>query len=447
MKNHKSLFISVYKIYTKHEHHLLGDNMKQLAFVCAIFLLFSFRSTCVTAQIASGFHNPVFGARALAQGNAFVARADDASAIAFNPAGLTQLERPQISLGSCFVLPSVEYHGDGISENMDTDVNIIPNLFFASPILGNKLAAGLGITIPYGLQGEWDDDGFSRYVITDFDLTIININPTITFKPFSFLSIGAGLDYYYADSNQESRIPPLVAGTPEGFRDLEMNGDAFGYNAGILCNINPQHSIGISFRSKADIDFDGELELSGLPAAVTGFERFDSDASTTAAIPEMLSLGYAYRQGNLWSIEADVQWTNWSRFDVLGIDLDPPNPLLGTEIEDVRKWRDTWGFALGGEYKFSEALKARGGYAFHESPVPSETFEPSVPQSSRHALFTGLGYGWGKNVNKWLDLAYGVVFYENRKIDNTVGDAFGGPIDGRYDLITHLLAINFNYRF
>ncbi|MFN3531302.1 MAG: OmpP1/FadL family transporter [Candidatus Brocadia sp.] len=421
--------------------------MKRLAFVCVFILLCSSRGTDALAQIASGFHNPVFSALTLAQGNAFVARADDASAIAFNPAGLTQLERPQISSGASFVLPSVEYHGNGINEEMDTGINIIPNLYVASPIIGDKLAAGIGVTVPYGLQGKWDEDGFSRFVITDFDLNIININPTVTFKPLSFLSIGAGLDYYYADSNQESRIPSLVSGTPEGFRDLEMHGDAFGYNAGILCNITPQHSIGISFRSKADIDFDGELELSGLTAAVTGFDRFDSNAETTATIPEMLSFGYAYRHGNLWSIEVDIQWTNWSRFDVLEIGLDPPNPLIGTEIEDIRKWNDTWGFALGGEYKLYETLKVRGGYAFHESPVPSETFEPSIPQSSRHALFTGLGYGWGKHLNKWIDIAYGVVFYENRKINNTVGDALGGAIDGRYDLITHLIALNFNYRF
>lgn len=421
--------------------------MKRLAVVCLIFLLPFISHSSAFAQIASGFHNPVFGAQALAQGNAFVARADDASAIAFNPAGLTQLERPQISSGLSFILPSVEYHGNGISEDMDTDINIIPNLFFASPVMGNTLAAGIGVTVPYGLRGKWDEDGFSRFVITDFDLNIICINSAITFKPLSFLSIGAGLNYYYADSNQESRTPPLVSGTPEGFRDLEMHGDAFGYNAGILCNVTPQHSIGISFRSKADINFDGKLKLSGLPPSVTGFDHFDSDASTTATIPEMLSFGYAYRHGNLWSIEADVQWTNWSRFDVLGIDLDPPNPLIGAETEDIRKWHDTWGFALGGEYKLCEVLKVRGGYAFHESPVPSETFEPSVPQSSRHALFTGLGYAWGKNLNKWVDLAYGVVFYEDRKIDNNVGDALGGPIDGRYDLITHLIAINFNYRF
>ncbi len=421
--------------------------MKRLAVGYIFILLFSFKTADALAQITSGLHNPVFGALALAQGNAFLARADDASAIAFNPAGLTQLERPQISSGSSFILSSAKYHGNGINEDMDTDVNFIPNSFFASPIIKNKLAAGLGITVPYGLNGKWDEDGFSRFVVTDFDLKIININPTITFQPLPFLSIGGGFDYYHADSTQKSRIPSLAPDTPEGFRNLEMHGEAFGYNAGILCTISPQHSVGISFRSKADINFDGKMKLRGLPPAVLGSDRFYSDTEASATLPEMLSFGYAYRHGKLWSIEADVQWTNWSRFDVVKVDLDPPNPLLGSEVEDVRKWHNTLGVALGGEYKLYETLKLRGGYSFHETPVPSKTFEPSVPQSSRHGLFTGCGYSWGKNLNKWVDFAYGVVFYENRKVDNTVGDAFGTPIDGRYDLITHIIAVNFNYRF
>lgn len=421
--------------------------MKRFAAICFFILLSYLKETDAVAQIASGFHNPVFSASPLAQGNAFVARADDASAIAFNPAGLTQLTRPQISSGMSFVLPSVEYHGNGISEDMDTGINMIPHSYFASPIIENKLAAGIGLTAPYGLKGKWDENGFSRFVITDFDLSIININPTITFKPLPFLSIGTGLNYYYADSTQEGRIPSFVSGTPEGFRKLEMDGDGFGYNAGILCTLTPQHSVGISFRSKADLDLDGELKLSGLPEAITGSDRFRSDASTTATLPEMVSFGYAYRHGQTWSIEADAQWTNWSRFDVLEIGLEPPNPLLGSELEDVRNWHNTWGFALGGEYRVHETLKVRGGYAFHESPVPAETFEPSIPQSSRHSLHTGFGYGWGKNLNQWIDFAYGIVFYENREVNNNVGDAFGTPIDGHYDLITHIIAMNFTYRF
>lgn len=413
--------------------------VKRLALVSIFVFIFFFKTTDVLAQIASGLHNPVLGASALAQGNAFAARADDASAIAFNPAGLTQLQRPEISIGVSAVYPKVKYHGininEGVREDMDTTINTIPNLYFASPIITNKVSAGLGVTVPYGLSGKWDEDGFSRFVVTEFDLKIINVNPTLAFKPFPFLSLGAGLNYYYAKSELNSRVPP------EGFRKLDIDGDAFGYNAGILWNITPHHNIGVSFRSKADINFKGKLDLRNLIGPVTAIS---SRAKTTITIPEMLTFGYTYRHGTLWSIEADVQWTNWSRFNIIKVETDPP---LG-DIEDVRKWQNTLGFALGGEYRLNEAIKVRGGYAFHETPVPEETFEPSVPQSSRHALFTGLGYSWGKNQNKWIDIAYGIVFYEKRTTDNLVGEMVPGEtIDGRYDLLTHLFAINFNYRF
>ncbi len=36
----------------------------------------------------------------------------------------------------------------------------------------------------------------------------------------------------------------------------------------------------------------------------------------------------------------------------------------------------------------NESLKLRGGYVSHETPVPCETFEPSVPRSGRQGIFT-----------------------------------------------------------
>ncbi len=435
--------------------------MKRLAFVYTSILIFYLCGKNISAQIASGFHNPTFGALGFAQGSAFTARADDASAIVYNPAGLTQLKRPQLSLGTSFIYATVDYHGDGISDKMDAHA-IIPNMFFASPIIEDKFAAGLGITVPYGLGGGWEEDGFSRYTITDFFLSVININPTLTYKPFSFLSVGIGLDYYYANTDLENRLnvglinasltgTPIDANTSDGFQDFDdFHGDGLGYNTGILWTVTQRHSIGISFRSKADIDLEGKMKLSNLSgptAEVFGSDSFSTRTKTNATLPEMLTFGYAYRHGDRWSIEADIQWTNWSRFDVLEFSYESSNFLLEGANENVRNWDNTLGFAFGGEYTLNKAIKLRGGYFFHESPVPSDTFEPAIAQSSRHGVTTGIGYRWGKKLNTWIDLAYGAVFYENRKVNNSVGDAVLGPIDGDYNTFNHIGLINFNYRF
>lgn len=421
----------------------------------------------VFAQGTAGLYNPVFGAAALAQGNAFVARADDATAVHFNPAGLTQLDKAQASLGATFVLPIIDYHGPSGRETMRRKINTVPNAYFTSPIVKNKLAAGLGVTVPFGLSGKWRSDGFSKYVITEFDLKVIDVNPSLAFKPFSFLSIGAGLDYFYLNSHREKYVNvgitnstltglPVVPGTPDAFQKLEEHGDAFGYNIGLLFDITPRHSVGISFTSKAVIHVNGKLKLSnlsGATAALFGSTNTFVRTRTTATLPEMISFGYAYKR-DCWSIEADLQWTNWSRFDVLKYGFRPSNVLLEADDKDVRQWHNTWSFALGGEYKVNNSIRARGGYSYHETPVPSRTFEPSVPQSSRHGVFVGGEYRWGKKEpvkiiegEKWIDFAFGTIFYEERHINNTVGNSMGGSIDGRYDLITYMVAINFNLSF
>jgi long-chain fatty acid transport protein len=51
---------------------------------------------------ADGFRNPFQNAAAIAQGNTFAAQADDASAVFYNPAGMTQLHGVQF-LGGEFL--------------------------------------------------------------------------------------------------------------------------------------------------------------------------------------------------------------------------------------------------------------------------------------------------------------------------------------------------------
>jgi len=57
-----------------------------------------------------GVMNPGFGARAMGMGGAFVAVADDATATYWNPAGLAQLEQPELSLVAA-TIPTLQMYG------------------------------------------------------------------------------------------------------------------------------------------------------------------------------------------------------------------------------------------------------------------------------------------------------------------------------------------------
>ena len=60
---------------------------------------------------ASGFQINENGARAMSMGNAFTGVANDASAVYFNPAAITQLSGTRLSFGSTAILPKASFRG------------------------------------------------------------------------------------------------------------------------------------------------------------------------------------------------------------------------------------------------------------------------------------------------------------------------------------------------
>jgi long-chain fatty acid transport protein len=126
-------------------------------------MIFSFPS--ITSAQAIRFQPQ--GAAAAGQGNAFAAQADDASAIHFNPAGLTQVEGVQSIVGSTLMGGSIKYKSPaGLDTRGDFGGSITsppPSHFYLSANLGALGAAtlspvtlGLGlISLEHSLSAGW----------------------------------------------------------------------------------------------------------------------------------------------------------------------------------------------------------------------------------------------------------------------------------------------------
>ncbi len=109
------------------------------------------------------------GAKATALGGAFSARADDFSAMYYNPAGIAQLKKPQISVGSAFVNAAVSekvsYENDydkreGKFVKDDTQLLVYPHggVVYPFELFGKKAAFGVATYVPYGLWLRWEPD-------------------------------------------------------------------------------------------------------------------------------------------------------------------------------------------------------------------------------------------------------------------------------------------------
>jgi len=386
---------------------------------------------------------PVHGAKASAMGTAFVAIADDPSAITHNPAGLTQLTGTNIYGGVTYVIPSTTYISpSGQSEDTDFQIFFPPHLYVSSDLGTKDFRFGIGILSPFGIGGrKWDEKGLTRYSSVESMIATLSINPTIAYQLLPSLSIGAGLDYMISQTKAERMINQSSLGAGDGKLTMKGFGGGFGYNLGILFTPDKRISLGLAYRSRIKVTHEGDIKLENIAPAlrpVFGGSEFKTDMETPATFPDTISLGIAYRPTEKLTLAFDVEKTGWSSFHSADVDLEKEVPQAGfTDSSTPLDWKDAWIIKVGAEYKLKETLSLRGGYVFVTTPVPERTLDAANPDSNQHSICLGFGYKMKKFI---IDFVYIAGFYEDRKVQNSI-------LSGTYENFTHFVGFSIGKKF
>ena len=159
---------------------------------------------------ANGFRLASQDGFATARGEAFAATADNASAIYYNPAGITQITGNDLRSGlySIYVDPTFQPPDTQPNAGQTYDVgrhyNFIPQVFLTHTFENSPVSVGLGIYAPYGGNIDWPQNTGFRSVATEGSLKYLRANPVIAFKLAPNLSIGGGVmvDYGKIDMEQ-----------------------------------------------------------------------------------------------------------------------------------------------------------------------------------------------------------------------------------------------------
>ena len=107
---------------------------------------------------ALGIRLPDQDAFASARGNAFVATASDPSAVYYNPAGITQLDGANMSLGMYGITLRLALHRPRRLRQQPAAMGRRCRRPFPPSVFTNyHLALGLGVYSPYGLSMDWPD--------------------------------------------------------------------------------------------------------------------------------------------------------------------------------------------------------------------------------------------------------------------------------------------------
>ena len=447
--------------------------------VCLVVMLAALLLPANTSAQAIRFQPQ--GAAAAGQGNAFAAQADDASAIHFNPAGLTQVDGVQSIVGSSLMGGSIKYKSPaGLDARGDYGGSITappPSYFYLSANLGafggsaiSPVTLGIGLTSPFGSSTRYPANGPFNTAAVSAALPLIDIKPTIAYKVHEDVSVGVSADVYtfagfLGEGHAERRqVGAGLFDIPAG-ASVELNGKGTGVGATVSLLYTPlrnhegkpQASVGLVYHSQAVVPLKGALLVNG---------RNVSDVSTNLVLPQIYTGAMAIwpirTNEREWKLELDVEYVGWKSMRDSDIQRSS-----GGVIPQPQQWKNVPVVAIGTEYKWLNPewlpqwdVAIRSGYTRTENPVPDTTFNPGTISLSSQTLSIGVGFlckGQGRflwvvpcggSSSLWpkaigFDVAFQEWFYEPR----TVTGNRNPTVDGTYHTYVHLGTASLKFMF
>jgi long-subunit fatty acid transport protein len=422
---------------------------------CLVLLLIGLPGLVAAQELEiSSSPTPVgSGARAAGMADAFVAVADDATAASWNPAGLVQLERPEISVVGAYnyLMESfgADYH-DEFDSRHHADKLALNYLSLAWPLpvtlLGRNVCLSLNYQQKYDFNRAFSFD-FNRSsavgaLVNDFmhfDFVqkggLSTITPAAAIEITRRLSIGAAFNFwqptFLSDNSWEQTVKgrsTTFAGATialSGYYTKERYEDFTGQNMtlGLLWSPLDRLSIGVrydtAFSGKADYR---RSELYGLMYLSSGMISMTPETvreRREVHFPDSLALGVAWRANDKFTLSMDVTRTDWNDFYVKTGDGERRSLVDFSNLENAwtrTRFDPTYTVRLGWEYvflpkepeeKLGRLWTLRGGVFLDQEPATgkSDGFRwPGDNGNGKPENFYGCALGVGVQLGQRVNL-------------------------------------------
>jgi long-chain fatty acid transport protein len=366
----------------------------------------------------NGYDYPDLGARALGRGAAFVAKADDPTALYYNPAGAARLSGTRLLLSATLIMTRTTFQRHNYA-NPDGNLLAYPHdptltmpqsvtregpfpapLFMATTDLGGLLRPA-NVVLLVGLYGpnshrnvtlprfckagvsaceEGGPDGLpnpARYDAISRAVLVLFPSLGAAWRPLPWLSVGAVFQLGYANFEYETMVGAAIGENPDGDVGVELDISSKLVPTGILgvhLRPLPWLEIGASARIAFTFEGSGEVRTNVSPRAEAYLgvpirtEPNPAPAWLDFNLPWVVRTGvrYVYRDAagrERFDVEFDYVFENTSvlqRFDVRTT-VDVLNDNTGQPFIPTLKgivvqhgWVDSHSFRLGGSFSFYE---------------------------------------------------------------------------------------------
>ncbi len=385
-------------------------------------------------------------ARASYQAGAFVARADDPSAIFFNPAGLA-FQSSGMMVGVNAIRETMEWDSKYGPTSKGPTKYFYPGYAYVVYKPDLPVTFGLGTYAPHALATEWGDNWPGAAIAERTIQRAIYITPSVAFKLNDKWAMGLNLNYVTSTLYLRQGIffpaipystPPLTRTLQPGIARLTGSGHGWGWGLGVLGKLSNKWQVGFNFRDKVTIDYTGNVNFFRIPTSPDFRPLFpEGGISTHITLPRAYNIGVAYIEKK-WTLEGDITMVDWTTFNTLAIDFDNPGGKVHNTKEPV-KWKKAAKYKLGFEYTLNQTWKVGAGIYYDRSAVPDRYASPILPDSNRWSAQTGFTYTACK-----LSVS---TYIMNVRFDdkNVPSDAVYVP--GTYKANAWLAGVSMSYKF
>jgi long-chain fatty acid transport protein len=421
--------------------------------------------------LAGGFEYGPQGLHAVGRGGAFTAKADDPTAMYWNPSRLALLRGTHLLISlntSKLGMDFDRFDAQKRRVSRDTDGNIVYGDPIGDPVpfdtlsqnagwfpQGISLAVtsdfglkdwGIGLSVngpaAYGKVGYPDGiDSAGRYGLVELDTLLAYVTAAAAYKYKEWFGVGLGLQYVVvpklkyslammAPAAYTSQNDPVNNGN-DLRADLDMS-DWTGFSAMLGAWARPVEWLELGFNARIvpiKIRATGKVRMGGTENSVyNSIKPIKVAGRLEFTMPATVQFGARYRHvrqdREVFDIEADFVWEQWSAMDAFRMTTTESNSELGVAIDPMkvtlaRRWKDTYSVRLGGQYNaIPQWLTARLGGWWESATQPNAYTSLDLPAFQRF----GIGAGLSTNIyGVEIGFSYAHVF----QMDRTVAEGTG----------------------
>ena len=347
------------------------------------------------------------GARAEGFGGAFIGIADDATAIVWNPAGLGQLERAEVSAVGRYIIETSEFKSMLPSDSY-TESNTQSHFNFNFASLAVPFSAG-STNIVAAVAYQTQLDFYSKYTDISKNQTestgaASTVTPGVAIRFGSMFSLGVATNIWMGsyEYSAKNSLGDSYKSTPE------FSGLNFGVGAlldfGGLPNPIPL-KLGVAVKTPFTLKADVDYTFNGDPGKYTA----------EAEMPLMLGVGASYQIGQNFTLAVDYETRRYEDKKLTTTELGTSSSvLLSKSNENLDQVR------VGAEYLIvmkGGVIPLRGG--FHTVPTvlanlewTGDTVWAPTGQVSGRGFSVGTGF---ISSHFALDFAYSHEQYDEQK--------------------------------